>query len=152
MKLTEEQKNAIAKELAERFSAIVDDPIEDYDALDFDEDEYGHTFSRGKCTLCGEIDEICIDGLPGLDTENSEVSICASYYLDISYYDDYDSGDYWTPPSGGVELDNVTGAIESVDIDAEVYNPQAEEWEVIEVTEEEVALIIKKVHNLVFGL
>ena len=64
MKLTEQQKLAIIEDISSKLAAVIDD----IDCSDFDmyEDDYGRCYDHGSTTIDGELEEICLDGLPGV--------------------------------------------------------------------------------------
>lgn len=149
MRLTEEQKQAIIKAAADKLSIIADDPLDGRDDLELDEDEYGRCYNRGYCSLNGEIDEICEEeGIPGIDPANSEICISLEYDGSADFHDDYDPGDYWTPPSGGIELDDYDIALTSLYVDIDVLNEETDEYETIEVSEEEINEMIDAINEI----
>lgn len=147
MKLTAEQILAIIEET----SSMLANAIDDIDCSEFEmyEDDYGRSYSHGSTTIDGELEEICIDGLPGISAEDSDIYISANYECDCSYHDDYDPGDYWTPPSGGIELDSAEAYITDIDIDISVYNAETDEYDSIEVSKEDREYIIEQVNKQV---
>lgn len=147
MKLTDEQKKAIIEDTASRFAHIIDD----IDCSEFDlyEDDYGRCYNHGSTTIDGELEEICIDGLPGVPADNSDICITAKYECRCSYHDDYDPGDYWTPPSGGIELDSAEPYITEIDIDISVFNKDTDDYEYIEISEEDKKFIIDELNKKV---
>ncbi len=147
MKLTEEQRNAIIEDAASRLVGILDD----IDCSEFDlyEDDYGRCYNHGSTTIDGELEEICIDGLPGVSVEESDIYITAKYECRCSYHDDYDPGDYWTPPSGGMELDSAEPCITDIEIDINVYNSETDDYDSIEVSQEDKQYIIEELNKKV---
>lgn len=147
MRLTKEQILAIIEDTSSKLEGA----IEDIDCSDFEmyEDEYGHCYNHGSTTIDGELEEICMDGLPGVPEDDSDIYISASYECNCSYHDDYDPGDYWTPPSGGVELDSAEAYITDIDIDISVYNADTDEYDPIEVSKEDREYIIEQVNKKV---
>jgi len=51
--------------------------------------------------------------------KSNGVEMCVNFELSIRGYYTYDSGDYWTPPSGETEITDVEIGISSVLIDGE---------------------------------
>lgn len=147
MKLTEEQRNAIIEDVSSKLACLV----EDLDCSEFDlyEDDYGRCYNHGSTTIDGEFDEICIDGLPGVPVDDSDICITAKYECMCSYHDDYDPGDYWTPPSGGMELDSAEPCITDIDIDISVYNSETEVYDSIEVSEDDKKYILEELNKKV---
>lgn len=147
MKLTDEQKQAIIEDTAARMSDIIDD----IDCSEFDlyEDDYGRCYNHGSTTIDGELEEICIDGLPGVSADDSDICITAKYECRCCYHDDYDPGDYWTPPSGGMELDSAEPYITDIEIDISVYNPETGDYDTVEVSEEDMKFIIDELNQKV---
>lgn len=123
MKLTQEQKQAIIDDAANRLEAIADDPLDGRDDLDMYEDEYGRCYNSGSCSMAGTIEEICYDdGIPGIAPADSDICINLEYDGTAYYHDSYDSGDYWTPPSGGIELDDLELYATSLYVEIDVLN------------------------------
>ena len=148
MKLTDEQVQAIVDDIVSKMEAIIEDPCDgDYSDFECYEDEYGRCSDYGSHTLNEMIEEICIDGLPGIPKDDSYISIAADYTVEIDFHDDYDPGDYWTPPGGGIELDKVKASIEDVDVEISVLNQETDEYEDVEVSEEQRKLIVEKVNE-----
>lgn len=147
MKLTDDQKKAIIEDAASKLFHIIDD----IDCSEFDlyEDDYGRCYNHGRTTIDGELEEICIDGLPGVSADDSEIYITAKYECDCSYHDDYDPGDYWTPPSGGMELDSVEASITEIEIFIDVYNADTDDYDSIEVSEDDKKFIIEELNKKV---
>lgn len=145
MRLTEEQMLAIIEGTSSKLAGA----IEDIDCSDFEmyEDEYGHCYNHGSTTIDGELEEICIDGIPGVSDDDSDICIYATYECNCTYHDDYDPGDYWTPPSGGIELDSVEPYITDIDIEISVYNADSDEYDSIEVSEDDKKYIIGEVNK-----
>lgn len=145
MKLTDEQKLAIIEDTVSKLT----DAIEDIDCSDFEmyEDDYGRSYNHGSTTISGELEEICIDGFPGISDDDSDIYISATYECDCSYHDDYDPGDYWTPPSGGIELDTVEPYVTDIEIEIDVYNAETDEYDSIEVSKKDKEYIIAEVNK-----
>lgn len=149
MKLTEEQKQAIIKEASDRLSAIADDPLDGRDDLELDEDDYGRSYDKGSCSLAGEIEELCLgNGISGIDPANSEIYINLEYDGTAYYHDDYDPGDYWTPPSGGIELDDFELFATALYVGIDVLNEEADEYETIEVSEDEIKEMLDAINEI----
>lgn len=146
--LSEEQIKAIIADAAEKLNAIAEEPISDYDSLDYDEDDYGRSYNRGTESLCGEIEEICYEGLPGI-SEDSDIYICASYEGSCDWHDDYDPGDYWTAPSGGIEIDSVDVYLTDIDIEITMLDEESGEYVDVEISEEVKERIINEVNKMV---
>ncbi len=150
MTLTEEQIQAIIDDAVLKLQTAIDDMYEgDYSDFEYYEDEEGHCYDFGSHTCKGTLEEICLDTLPGINKDESDISITADYCLDIDFHDDYDPGDYWTPPAGGIEIDKVEAYITEIDIDIEILNPQSGEYESIEIPESLVTRIIKDANEKV---
>lgn len=148
MKPTEEQVQAIIADTANKLQAIIENPCGgDYSNFECYEDELGHCYDHGTHYTDGEIEEICCDGLPGINSNDADIYILAKYDANISFHDDYDPGDYWTPPSGGIEIDEVEVAISSMEFDVSVYNSATDEYEEIEFSPKLIERIIDKVHE-----
>lgn len=148
MKLTDEQVQAIVDDIVSKMEAIIEDPCNgDYSDFECYEDEYGHCYDFGSHSIESELEEICIDGLPGIPADDSDICISADYTVYIDFHDDYDPGDYWTPPGGGIELDKVKAYIEDVDVEISVLNQETDESEDVEVSEEQRKLIVEKVNE-----
>lgn len=147
MKLTDEQRNAIIEDVSSKLASL----IEDIDCSEFDlyEDDYGRCYNHGCTTIDGELEEICIDGLPGVSADDSDICITAKYECVCSYHDDYDPGDYWTPPSGGMELDSAEPYITEIEIDINVYNADIDDYDSIEVSEEDKEFILEELNKKV---
>ncbi len=145
MKLTEEQKLAIIEDTSSKLADVIDD----IDCSDFEmyEDDYGRCYNHGSTTIDGELEEICLDGLPGVSADDSDIYIVAKYECDCSYHDDYDPGDYWTPPSGGIELDSVEPSVTDIEIEIGVYNAETDDYDSIEVSEDDKEYIIEEVNK-----
>lgn len=136
MNLTEVQIQAIIDDTTNKLQAIIDNPCNgDYSNLEMYEDEHGY-YPFGSKNSDIEIDEICYNGLPGVDSDNADIYIVAKCNLSYSYHNDYDHGDYWTPPSGGIEIDNVEADLLDMDFEINVLNPDINDYESIEVSTE----------------
>lgn len=144
MKLTEEQIQAIINDAADKLQALIEDPCNgDYSDLDMYEDERGcYPFGSKNCD--SEIEEICYEGLPGIDTDCADIYIMAKCDLRYSYHNDYDPGDYWTSPSGGIEIDEVEAYITDMEIEISVLNQDTDEYESVEVGNEIKERIIRE--------
>lgn len=147
--ITEEQIQAIIADTADKLQAVIDEPIRDESDLDYYEDEYGHCYNSGSKSLEGELEEICYEGLPGIDNDSADIYICASYEGECDWHDDYDPGDYWTAPGGGIEVDSVEAYITDIDIEISVYDEATEEYVGVEVSEEIKQRIIDEVNKKV---
>lgn len=148
MKLTDEQVQAIVDDIVSKMEAIIEDPCDgDYSDFECYEDEYGRCSDYGSHTLNETMEDICIDGLPGISKDDSDISITADYTVDIDFHDDYDPGDYWTPPGGGIELDKVEAYINDVDVEISVLNQETDEYEDVEVSDEQIKFIVAKVNE-----
>lgn len=146
MKLTEEQVQAIVDDIVSKMEAIIEDPCDgDYSDFECYEDEYGRCSNYGSHTLKETMEEICIDGLPGIHAD--DIYIVADYTVEIDFHDDYDPGDYWTPPGGGIELDKVEAYVNDVDVEISVLNQETDEYEDVEVTEEQMKSIVERVNE-----
>lgn len=142
MRLTEEQKNTIVDEIVKQMQEVIDDPENHVEEeFEFDEDDYGRTRRSGSHYFSRVLEEICADGLPRIDSENSEIGICVEYDGYLTFHDDYDAGDYWTPPSGGIEIDSIELTLQSLEIEIYVFNPETDGYEEIEVTEKEITTL-----------
>lgn len=151
MRLTEEQIQAIISDTADKLYALAEDPCNgDYSDLDFYEDDEGRCYSYGSKYCEREIEEICINGLPGISPENSDIIISATCGLDFSYHDDYDAGDYWTPLSGGIEIDSVD--IELLDMEFEINVPAhvTNEYVCVDIPKEVKQRIITEVNERIW--
>lgn len=150
MKLTEEQVQAIIDDVVSKIEAIKEDPCDgDYSDLECYEDELGRPYNFGSHSYETELEEVCIDGLPGIDSDESDIYITATCYVDMLFHDDYDPGDYWTPPSGGIEIDEVNASVSKIEIEISVLNHETDEYEDIEITEEQKVEIVNKVNEQV---
>ena len=148
MKPTEEQIQAIIADTANKLQDIIDDPCgDDYSDFECYEDDLGHCYNYGYHSIEGEIEEICYDGLPGINSDDADRYIIAKYDAYISFHDDYDPGDYWTPPSGGIEIDEVEVAISSMEFEVSVYDSATDEYEVIDFSPKLIERIIDNVHE-----
>lgn len=144
--LTEEQIKAIIADATAKLQKVADTAMED-DEPNYYEDDYGHCYSSGSNNLSGELEEICYEGLPGIDADNSDIFITASYDGDCDWRDTYDSGDYWTPPSGGIEVDKVEVYLTEIEIEISVYDKECDDYIDIEVSEDVKKRIIKEVNK-----
>lgn len=148
MKLTEEQVQAIIDDIVSKMEAIIEDPCGgDYSDFELDEDDYGHCYKTGSHTMYETLEEICLDGLPGFSKDDSDICISAEYVVDIDFHDEYDPGDYWTPPSGDIELDEVIAKISEVEIEISVLNHKTDEYEDVEVSDKQKQIIVEKVNE-----
>lgn len=148
MKLTDEQSQAIIDDIVSKMEVIIDDPCDgDYSDFECYEDEDGRCYNHGSHSIKSVFEEICIDGLPGIPANDSDIYITASYAVDMSFHDDYDPGDYWTPPSGGIELDEVVAKVSEIEIEISVLNHETDEYENVEVSEMQKQLIVEKVNE-----
>lgn len=148
MKPTEEQVQAIIADTANKLQSIIDDPCgDDYSDFECYEDDLGHCYNYGYHSIEGEIEEICYDGLPGINSDDADIYIIAKYDAYISFHDDYDPGDYWTPLSGGIEIDEVEVAISSMEFEVSVYDSATDEYEVIDFSPKLIERIIDNVHE-----
>lgn len=149
MRLTEEQKQAIIADAAKHLEKIAEDPLDGRDDLDLDEDEYGRCYNRGTCSLCGTYEEICEeDGIPGILPEESEIYISMEYDGTAYFHDEYDPGDYWTPPSGGIELDDFDLHAISLSVEIDVLNKDTDEYESVEVSDEELNEMMDAINSI----
>lgn len=146
--ITEEQIQAIIADVASKLQQIIDQPILDHDELNYYEDEYSHRCHRGSMNLEGELEDICCEGIPGIG-EDSDIYISASYKGTCDWHDDYDAGDYWTPPSGGIEIDDVDAYITEMGIEISVYDEDTDEYIQVEVSKEVINCIIEEVNKKV---
>lgn len=136
MNLTEIQIQAIIDDTTNKLQAIIEDPCNgDYSDLEMYEDEHGY-YPFGSKSGDYDIEEICYDGLPGINSDYADIYITAKCSLNYSYHDDYDPGDYWTPPSGGIEIDNVEADLLDMDFEINILNPDIDDYESIEVSNE----------------
>ena len=127
MTLTEEQVQAIIDDIVSKMEDVIDNPCNgDYSNLECYEDEYGRCYSHGSQCIESELEEICFDGLPGI---NPEVS------------------DYWTPPSGGIEIDEVCASVTDVKIEISVLNRESDKYEAVKITNEQKMLILERVND-----
>lgn len=148
MTLTEEQVQAIIDDIVSKMEDVIDNPCNgDYSDLECYEDEYGRRYSHGSQCIESELEEICFDGLPGINPEYSDIYITAGYCADISFHDDYDPGDYWTPPSGGIEIDEVCASVTDVKIEISVLNRESDKYEAVKITNEQKMLILERVND-----
>lgn len=148
MKLTEEQKQAIVDDVVKQMQDVIDEPYDHInEEFDYDEDDWGNSYNRGSHHFSQELEEICIDGLPCLDKDNSDVGICAEFDGYLTFHDDYEPGDYWTPPSGGVEIDSIELTLKTLEIEVSLINPDNGEYEYIEVTEGEIKALIQRINK-----
>lgn len=147
MRLTEEQKQAIIADAVKRMQAITDDPLDDRDDLYPYEDEMGRCYNHGSCSLATTIEEICEDnGIPGIEPEFSDICISLECEGEAYFHDSYDPGDYWTPPSGGIELDEFEFCATDLYVEIDVYNEATEEYESIEVSEDELKEMVDAIN------
>jgi hypothetical protein len=146
MRLTEEQIQAIIDDIVSKMEDVIEDPCNgDFSDFECYEDEYGHCYDFGSHTFDSELEEICLDGLPGISPDDADIYITAKYSADVSFHDDYDPGDYWTPPSGGIEIDEVEASVYDIKIEIDVYNQESDEYEAIEIPQE----VINRIENSV---
>ena len=149
MRLTEEQIQAIIDDVVSKMQGVIDDPFNgDYSDLECYEDEYGHCYYFGSQSIESELEEICLDGLPGIAPDYADIYITATYWGDVSFYDDYDPGDYWTPPAGGIEIDKVDVCVKDIDIEIDVYNQETDEYEAVDVLQDDKDRIVKTVNEM----
>ena len=142
MRLTDEQKSAIVDDIVNQMQEVIDEPLDHiYDELEFEEDDWGRCYRNGSHNFSQVLEEICPDGIPGIDSENSDVYISVEYDGYLTFHDDYDSGDYWNPPSGGIEIDSIELILQSLEMEISVLNPETDEYEEIEVTEREISTL-----------
>lgn len=144
--LTEEQIQAIIADATEKLQHIADTAMEDDDP-DYYEDERGNCYNHGSNSLSGDIEEICYYGLPGIDPDNCDIYITASYDGSCDWTDTYDPGDYWTPPCGGIEVDKVEVYLTDIDIEISIYDEETEESTDIEISEDVKKRIIDEVNK-----
>ena len=150
MELTEEQIQAIIEDTANKVAGIVDNPCGgDYSEFQCYEDECGHVYPNGSYSEDSEIEEICYDGLPGIDPMESDIFITAKYSMELSFHDDYDPGDYLTPPAGGIEIDDIDVRIYDMVFEIDVLNHDTDEYESIEISKEIKDRIINEVNKRV---
>lgn len=148
MTLTEEQVQAIIDDIVSKMEDVIDNPCNgDYSDLECYEDEYGRCYSHGSQCIESELEEICFDGLPGINPEDSDIYITAGYCADISFHDNYDPGDYWTPPSGGIEIDGVCASVTDVKIEISVLNRESDKYEAVKITNEQKMHILERVND-----
>lgn len=148
MALTKEHVQAIIDDIVSKMEDVIDNPCNvDYSGLECYEDEYGRCYSHGSQCIESVLDEICLDGLPGINPEDSDIYITASYCADISFHDDYYPGDYWTPSSGGIEIDEVCASVTDVEIEISVLNRESDKYEAVEITNEQKMLILEQVND-----
>lgn len=148
MVLTEEQIQAIIDDAAAKLQNIADSAMEDEEP-NYYEDEYGHCYNSGFNSLAGNIEEICYDGLPGIDPDKSDIYISASYNGECQWTDTYDSGNYWTPPSGGIEVDSVDIYLTDIDIEIYISDEETEDYTDVEISEDVKKRIIEEVNKKV---
>jgi hypothetical protein len=142
--LSEEQIAFIIADAKQKLEALIEDPVSDGEGLEGYEDEEGHCYPY--CSGSDDLEvELCMDGIPGLD--DADVFALAYMHVDYSYADTYDSGDYWTPPSGGWELQDSDGWMDRLDLEISSYNPETEEYENIEISDELKQRIINAVNE-----
>lgn len=148
MRLTEEQIQAIIDDMVSKMEGVIEDPCNgDYSDFECYEDDYGRSYDFGSHCFESELEEICIDGLPGIPADDADIYITAKYSADVSFHDDYDPGDYWTPPSGGIEIDEVDASVYDIVIEIDVYNQDTDEYDAIEIPQEVIDRIEKSVNE-----
>lgn len=144
--LSEEQIKAIIADATAKLQEIADSAMEDTEP-NYYEDDYGRCYNSGSNSLCGEIEEICYEGLPGIKNDDADIYISASYDGNCEWHDDYDPGDYWTPPSGGIEVDKVEIYLAEIEIEISVYDEETDDYVDIEVSEADKKRIIEEVNK-----
>lgn len=150
MKLTEKQANVIIDDIVSKLKEVISQPCNgDYSNLECYEDDEGHCYNFGTYCYEDELEEICINGFPGIDPDISDIFISAKYNVDMSFHDSYEPGDYWTPPSGGIEIDEVNAYVSEITIEIDIFNQETDKYEHIAVLPEMKAYIIKKVNEMI---
>lgn len=148
MRLTEEQKQAIVDDVVKQMQEVIDEPNDHInEEFDYDEDDWGNSYNRGSHHFSQTLEEICVDGIPGIDIDDSDVYVSAEFDGYLTFHDDYEPGDYWTPPSGGVEIDSIELTLKTLEIEVSILNPDNGEYEYIEVTEEEIKALIQRINK-----
>lgn len=146
MMLTEKQIQTIVSELKERLNAKIEDPnIESAEPF---EDEYGNCYSCGSHTDKGMFEDVLCNEQKKLGLkEEDEVLIDCEYIIDCGlYFEPYDPGDYWNPPCGGdVEVTESEGYIHDLDIEINVYDPETEKYDSMEINQK----ILKRIEDAV---
>ena len=145
MKITEDQKKAIIADTISKLKGVIDN----IDSSDFETSESGLNYNYGSTTLKGEIEEICYEGLPGVPQKDNEIFISAKYECQCNYHDEFEPGDYWTPSYFGIVIDTVIPTIIDIDIDVSIYVPETDDYEFIQVSDEDKKIIIDQINNKV---
>jgi hypothetical protein len=109
-----------------------DEPNEYVDGTSYSETEWGALMSfslSDRATsqftsklqdygiITGIIDDVLSDFLDVDDSINVDIYFTS----ELEWYQSYDRGDYWTPPSSEIELEEVSTYIESIMIDEDEY-------------------------------
>lgn len=148
MRLTDEQKQSIVDDIVKQMQEVIDEPNDHIEEeFEYDEDDWGRCCNYGSHIFSRVLENICKDGIPGIDSETSNIGICVEYDGYLTFHDDYDPGDYWTPPSGGIEIDSVELTLQSLEVDISVLNPVTGEYEDLDVSEDEVETLKKSISS-----
>lgn len=148
MRLTDEQKQSIVDDIVKQMQEVIDEPNDHIEEeFEYDEDDSGRCYNHGSHHFSRVLEEICADGIPGIDSDTSEIGIYVEYDGYLTFHDEYDPGDYWTPPSGDIEFDSVELTLQSLEIDISVLNPESGEYEDFEVSKDEVDNMKKSISS-----
>lgn len=143
MELTIEQKQVIIDEIVAKLVTIANDDDIDLGEVSYYEDERGNVYNTGTYKLCGDIDDICSNGLPGISAL-SDIEIYAEYDGELIVHYSYDPGDYYTPPYEEFDIESAEIYLTSLDVSVEY-----EDSEYITLSDKENNEIIRKINELV---
>lgn len=148
MELNESQIQTIIAELTKRLDTQIYDP--DIENAEPWEDDYGRSYSCGYHTDEGMFEDILWEEQEKLGLkEEDEVLISCDYRVECSLcFEPYDPGDYWTPPSGGdVEINESEGYISDLCIDINIYNPETDDYDSMDISQEVIERIEEGVNR-----
>lgn len=153
MRLTEEQKMAIIIAACKEFDTILENAIEDRDDLEFDFKGYDRNgeevySNHGRSPLYNDIiEELCYqEGLPGIPN-NSDIDIWITYEGECEYEYHYEPQTYWDPGCDEMELLSAYAIAKDIGINITYFNQQTEEWEDMEVFEEDKKFILDAINE-----
>ncbi|MDE6007721.1 MAG: hypothetical protein K2G90_00760 [Muribaculaceae bacterium] len=148
MRLTDVQKQAIIDDIVKQMQEVIDEPNDHVEEeFEYDEDDWGRCYKHGSHHFSRVLEEICLDGIPGIDSDTSEVGICVEYDGYLTFHDEFEPGDYWTPPSGGIEIDSIELTLQSLAIDITILNQDSGEYEDLDISEGEIEAMKKSISS-----
>lgn len=145
--LSEEQKKSIIDEIVKKLEEIIEDPTS-MTGEPFDEDEYGNSYGKGLESFGGDLEDFEISEVEGFP-EDSDIYVSGKFNGSYSWYDDYEAGDYWTPASGGLEIDDCEVHIVKLTLAFGEWDEEAREYRSYKITEETVNEIKNEINKRV---